>query len=81
MSRRYERVTYRPEGGRARTVYLEDPAEVTLLGEPCLTGTQVDRDGEDLAVDRRHVIATALIVRRVPLAMDLTYGTLTEVSR
>ena len=75
-----ERVTYRPEGGRARTIYLEDVRETTLVGAPAVYGIEVDRDGNRVldiagqATERRHIIQAALIVKRVPVRMDNTYG-------
>jgi hypothetical protein len=74
---RYERV--RVEG---RAIYLRDTAEITMLGEQCLTGTEVTRDGDDVrprgADERRRIIALELITARTPLIMDNFYGTLAE---
>lgn len=81
----FERVTYRPVGERARTIYLRDPqvsgSAESLIGE-FLTGIEVDREGTELAPkgvdERRHVISLPLVTRRVPVRVDLTYGTLEE---
>lgn len=70
----YERVTYRPEPGAARTLILADPKVSAALGIPVLSGSEVDRDGCPL--DRIQVIDLTLIVRRTPLRMDLTYARL-----
>ncbi len=82
-----ERVTYRPEGERARTIYLADVAETAIAGAPAIAGVEVDRDGcrvlgtVDQAVERRHIIQTELVVRRVPVVMDNTYGEFVEVGK
>lgn len=72
----YERVTYRPEGERARTIYLHRPTVSGLL----LTGVEVNREGDEISGkdfdERRHVIELSLVVRRVPMRMDNTYGEL-----
>lgn len=76
-----ERVTYRPEGKRARTIYLENVRESALMGQPTVTGREVMADGDHVftgptgeAVERLHVIDASLIVRRVPVVMNLSYG-------
>lgn len=74
-----ERVTFRPPGKRARTIYLGDATVIQspILGE-LLTGVELDREG--MEVDgkgfdtRRHFISTDTIVNRVPVRMDKTYG-------
>ncbi len=84
----YERVTFRTGKGR-RTVILQDVAEVTICGLPMLAGAQVDREGELVEPDadylrahgavtgtRRFIVEIALITRRQPMAMNLTYGEL-----
>lgn len=72
----YERVTYRPEGGRARTIYLHRPAVTGGL----LTGIEVDREGDEVAPrgydERLHAIALELVIERVPMVMDRLYGEL-----
>lgn len=74
----YERITYRPEGGRTRSIYLQDVVEAGDV----LTGIEVDREGDEVNGrgfdERRHIIATELIVRRVPMVMDNIYGELVE---
>lgn len=74
----YERVTYRPEGGRARTIYLHRP----VVSGPFLIGMEVNREGDDISGkgfdERKHIIETALVVRRVPMVMDNNYGELVE---
>jgi hypothetical protein len=74
----YERVTFRPEGGRARTVYLRHPAVTGNL----LVGVEVDREGDGVSGrkfdERRHVISVELVVARVPMRMDNFYGELVE---
>lgn len=74
----YERVTYTPEGAdRARTVILRDPVEVPFAtAGPVLTGREAARDGSP--TNRRHIIGTALIGRRVPLVLNRHYGELEE---
>ena len=79
---RYEKVTYRPEGGRVRTVILREPRVVTGALATLLVGTEVDKDGNAVldgprytTVERTHVIDVDLVVKRVEVAMDLTYGT------
>ena len=79
MAHTTERVTYRPEGQRARTIYLEDVRDSTFMGAPVIIGREVDKEGNHVfgttqAVERRHVLETALIVKRVPVVMSLTYG-------
>lgn len=75
-----ERVTYRPEGERARTIYLQGVKPLRFFGEECISGDEVNREGESIirAGDRTHVIQTALIVRRVPVVMNNTYGEFEE---
>lgn len=74
----YERVTYRPEGGRARTIYLHRPTVSGIF----LTGIEVDKEGDEVApkgVDERlHMIELALVVERVPMEMHRIYGELVE---
>lgn len=75
-----ERVTYRPEGGRARTIYLQD---VSTSGS-ILTGIEVDREGAEVYGrgfdERRHLISLELVVNRVPVVMDNTYGEFVEAA-
>jgi hypothetical protein len=75
---KYERVTYRPEGERARTIYLENPE---VRGE-LLTGVQVKADGDEVSGkgfdERRHIISLELVTSRVPMRMDNIYGELVE---
>lgn len=81
-----ERVTYRPEGERARTIYLSDVSETVIAGEPAITGIEVDRDGNRTlgtikqAIERRHIIQVELVVKRVPVVMDKIYGEFVERS-
>ena len=69
---------------RARTIYLADVSvtESPLLGE-LLTGIEVDRQGDDVSGSkfdqRRHIISTEVITRRVPVVMDKIYGEYVEV--
>jgi hypothetical protein len=91
----YERITYTdPDRGRNHTVILQAPAEVAIAGIPFLAGDEVDREGNlaepDAAFLHRHgaetgsvrrVIEVALITRRQPMAMNLTYGELYPVPR
>lgn len=75
----YERVTYRPEGGKARTVVLGNVKVSGIL----LTGSEVDESGETRWFDkgtteRIHVIDTGCILARVPLVVDNTYALLVE---
>lgn len=77
----YEKVTYRPEGQRARTVYLRDPKVTSTSAGPLLVGREVDRDGNAVldgagsaAIERTHVIEESLVVKRVPVRMSLLYG-------
>lgn len=81
-----EKVTYRPEGQRARTIYLENVQEATFMGAPTLTGREVTREGDHVfgttqAVERLHVIEQSLIIKRVPVVMDNIYGEFVEVDR
>lgn len=84
-----ERVTYRPEGSkRARSIYLSDPRTSEMCGHPVLIGEEVDRDGlpvlplgKDGKSTRMHIIQEELIVRRVPVVMDNTYGEFVEEDR
>lgn len=74
---KYERIRYRPEGPagpvhRARSVILRDPRDVQFLGEPAVTGLQVNLDGDHN--NRRHIIGAALIEQRQPLEMCRYYG-------
>lgn len=84
MSSKAERITYRPEGERARTIYLVDATEIPFIGATAVTGIEVDRDGNRTLgpatqpLERRHVIASELIVKRVPVVMDNTYGEYVE---
>lgn len=82
---RYERVTYRPEGGRRRHVTLEVVSETAIL----LVGFQVDSAGERVEPSRavlrandaeygevQHVMSLDLVEKREPLVVDRMYGTL-----
>lgn len=77
---RYERVTYRPEGGRARTIYMENVQ--VMGGGELLTGIEVNREGDEICGakfdERRHIIELALVERRMPMRMDNIYGELVE---
>lgn len=78
-----ERVTFRQENKRTRTIYLQD-AEVRQAGKlgEVLTGIEVNREGDEIAGkgfdERRHIIAMGAVVRRVPVVMDKTYGEFVE---
>ena len=80
----YERVTFRTEKGRSRTVYLRQPvvAESPILGS-LLTGVEVDIEGDEVAPrgvdERRHIIGLDAVVRRVPMYMNNDFGLLEEV--
>lgn len=80
----YERVTYRPEGERARSIYLHRPLVLENdLGKPTfLTGVEVNREGDEVAGkgfdERRHLIDLELVIRRVPMRMDMYYGELVK---
>lgn len=74
----YVRVTYRPEGKRARTVLL---GSATASREGVLTGTEVDAEGETRwrkggTTQTIHVIEMALVLRVEYLEMDKTLGVL-----
>lgn len=73
---RYESITYRPEGSRARTVFLRDVRDGALG----VAGIEVSEDGDEVAPrgcdERLRIISPELIVRRVPLRMNLHYGLL-----
>jgi hypothetical protein len=72
----YERVTYRPQGGRSQSVFLRNP----VTGGMFLTGIQVDKEGDEIAPkgfdERRLMIELDLIVNREPFVMDKIYGEL-----
>jgi hypothetical protein len=79
---RYEKVTYRPEGGRARTVILRDPEDRGGL----LVGREVDAEGSavldgprGVGIERTHVISEDLVLKRVEVAMHMIYGTFEPV--
>lgn len=81
----FERVRYRPEGARARTIYLSDP-QVTgdpdgMLGQ-VLIGVEVDREADEVAPrgydERRHVISLDLVLSRTVVVVDRHTGLLTE---
>lgn len=89
----YERVTYRKGGGYI-AVILENSRESTLDGEPVLVGREVDNEGMPKEPSRAylkahqaetgevlHMLALDLITRRVPLEMDLFFGTLVAKGR
>jgi hypothetical protein len=80
-----ERVTYRPEGARAKTVYLQNPKVVEVMtGAPALVGQEVDKEGNAVlgtvaqAIERQHVISLELVVKRVPVAMSMIYAEFVE---
>lgn len=80
----YERVRYRPEGGRTRSIYLQDPVvsgDAGLLGAT-LTGIEVDREGIEVTGrgfdERRHVISLDLVLEREPMVIDRLYGHLVD---
>ena len=72
----YERVTYRPEGGRARSIFLHKPTVSDIF----VTGIEVNREGDAIAGkgfdERRHIIDKSLVLKRVPMVMDRIYGEL-----
>lgn len=81
----YERITYRPEdenGNKlpSRTIYMQDPKEITFKGVPALIGAEVEKDGTfagTIEVSRRtHVIQLELVTKRTPMKMNMTYGEL-----
>ncbi len=71
-----ERITYRPEGARARTNYLTDVQATSIMGAECITGMELNREGDSVIRegDRRHIIQAALVIRRTPVVMDKIYG-------
>lgn len=77
----YERITFRPEGGRARSVILKNTRESDLI----LSGVEVSIDGDEVAGkgfdERVRIISKDLILKRVPLVMDKIYGELVETDR
>ena len=82
----YEKVTYRPEGQRARTVILRDPTVIyaCLSDTDVLCGTEVDKEanavlaaGKD-TIERHHIIDVALVIKRVPVVFDGHYCTFVE---
>ena len=79
---RYERVTYKPEGKRARHIFLKQPSEKVILGEVCLVGIQAARDGSlwgTKEVDQRMcVIALDQISTRIPMRINKRYGLLED---
>ena len=82
---RFNRIRVRYNGKQIkepRTIILMNPSETKLFGAPALTGSEVDREGREVAprgVDQRqHIIGLDLIIRRTPLTMSKTYGTLEE---
>lgn len=76
----YERVTYKPDGERSRSIFLRDVTEGPLL----LSGIEVGRDGSQsgtLAVSKRlHMIDKGLVSARVPYRLNLHYGELEPVA-
>lgn len=76
----YERVTFKPEDARARSVFLTGVTESELF----VMGYEVNRAGEhvgDLTVSRRlHVIDKGLVRARIPHRLSLHYGELEVVS-
>jgi hypothetical protein len=78
--KRYERITIRPEGGRARTGWYEVIAE----GPKLLLLRPVDAEGEDRShynaegtlVDVQELVSVGLVVRRLPARMNPHYGCL-----
>jgi hypothetical protein len=79
MASKYERIRYEANGGRG-TVILRDPTTIQFMGEPALTGTEVNREGEEVAGrgfdERQRIIQTECIVKRTPLVWNNKYGTL-----
>lgn len=80
----YTRVRYTPvEGRRPRSVYLRDIKDVTLLGRPCVSGIEVNREGDAVGSDkvdeRVHIIERALIDSLTPMRMNNFYCELEEI--
>ncbi len=79
MTSTYLRVRYLDDNTR-KTVILMDPTDVLVAGFECLSGTEVGKDGNEIAppgVDhRRRIIANMLIYKRTPLVMNNHYGEL-----
>ena len=77
-------LTIRPTYTRIRvdgkTLILRDMRTVTFMGEQCVSGIEVDREGNEPApsgVDQRqHIIQASLITRQTPLKWNNHYGTL-----
>lgn len=80
----YERITYKPEGAqRARSVILRNPVRSDKLPGGTTSGVEVKADGEEVYGpkfdERVHIISDPLILKRVPLKMNLHYGRLERV--
>jgi hypothetical protein len=81
---RYERITIRPEGGRARTGWFEVLSE----GPSLLLLRPVSKAGEDrshynsegVLVDVQELVSTELVVNRQPARMNVHYGELEVLS-
>ena len=72
---RYEAVTL--EDGRR--LFLKNPVVIQFLGAAALTGVQVNGEGDEGDVDRKHIIQLEMIRRRRPVAMGLKYGRLVSL--
>lgn len=72
---RYERI--RSQG---KTIYLTDIKAIVILGQDCIQGSQIDREGEFVTDAQgafvNHIIALGLITKRTEVFYNNKYGIL-----
>jgi len=74
---KYERIRF-----DNKTVILRDSHEVEFMGTKCLSGIEVNNEGEEVASrgvdERKHIIELSLITKRTSLVMNNHYGILEQ---
>lgn len=64
----------------SKPIILQNPQPVTLLGAKCITGLEVNRQGEPVGTAtlarRQHIIQLSIVKSMTPLRMNLHYGEL-----
>ena len=80
----YERITYRASlTERAGSIILRNPHEVSMFGTPCISGVQVNAEGDEVrnskADEIRHIMQLSFVTKRTKLVVSKHYGTLEKM--
>lgn len=66
-----------------KNLILRDVTRITFLGAECVTGIEVNKEGDEVrpagADERQHIIQVTLIKRTTPMKMNLKYAELEPV--